>query len=524
MYQRLNTQPPDGGTVFAAEAVPGRFVRQLDAQSDAYAEWFGAYGDGDSADPHDDQAAINACLASLGRVKLLAKTYGVRGKPTHYNPQATYNAIDLGPRYRIEGSGRDQTTIRLLTGTNPCGTGPAENYFNVLGNRAFHESADYAVVRDLTIDCNFDGQDKHTTINAIGVRGGGVLVERCHFRGYGTGRHPEGSSREAFVIHQTLVYKDPTGCRQAATYRDLLFTDPGHNPTLEAPLGEITHITLGGANNFNDLSWIMPKGKDPDFDPANGGENERNWWPSYGGLVENCVIRDEPYTPSEQSCFLHGITYGDCIGLTIRNNRIENFEGVAVYVMSWWNRDITIVDNEFLNVTMGISLEAKGDDNVPLQMPSHTNVLFARNKITLGHPIHDPWSPRGVNFYGTTPGGDVRMDNIVVRDNTIEGTAYVNAKGAHICPIGINIQILHARYHNLVFENNRLNLPDFIESVWVPQEPYALSMVYFPLARWEEDMRTGNVTYRNNTNPEGKELHPILADWYYKNPPTWGRP
>jgi hypothetical protein len=524
LYERLGTQPADGGTVFEAEGVPGRFVRQFDAQSEALAEWFGAYGDGDSANPHDDQAAINACLASLGRVKLLAKTYGVRGKPTHYDPKATYNAIDLGPRYRIEGTGRDKTTIRLLTDTNPCGTGPAENYFNVLGNRAFHESADHAVVRDLTIDCNFDGQDKHTTINAIGVRGGGVLVERCHFRGYGTGRHPEGSSREAFVIHQTLVYKDPNGCREAATYRDLLFTDPGHNPTLEAPLGEITHITLGGANNFSDLSWILPQGKDPDFDPAHGGENENNWWPSYGGLVENCVIRDEPYTPGVQSCFLHGITYGDCIGLTIRSNRIENFEGVAVYVMSWWNRDTTIVDNEFLNVTMGLSLEAKGDNDVPLQMPSHTNVLFARNKITLAHPIHDPWSPRGVNFYGQTPGGDVRLDNVIVRDNTIEGTAYTNAKGQRTYPIGINIQILHARYRHLVFENNRINIPDAAADTWVPNEPYALSLTYYPLARWEEDMRTGNVIYRNNTNPEGQELYPILADWYYKNPPTWGKP
>jgi hypothetical protein len=173
---------------------------------------------------------------------------------------------------------------------------------------------------------------------------------------------------------------------------------------------------------------------------------------------------------------------------------------------------------------MGLSLEAKGDNDVPLQMPSHTNVLFARNKIILAHPIHDPWSPRGVNFYGQTPGADVRLDNVIVRDNTIEGTSYVNAKGQRVCPIGINIQILHARYHNLVFENNRINTPDLCEGVWVPQEPYAMSLTYFPLARWEEDMRTGNVTYRNNTNLEGKELYPILADWYYKNPPTWGKP
>jgi hypothetical protein len=524
MYQKLNTRPADGGTVLEAQGVPGRFVRQFDPEGDAYAEWFGAYGDGDSANPHDDHDAINACLASLGRVKLLAKIYGVRGKPTPYNPQATYNAIDLGLRYRIEGSGRDKTTIKLLTGTNPCGSGPSENYFNVLGNRGFYESADYAVIRDVTIDCNFDGQDKHTTINAIGVRGGGVLVERCNFRGYGTGRHPEGSSRECFVIHQSLVYKDATGCRQAATYRDLLFSDPGHNGGIEGTVGEITHIALGGAHNFEDYGWIVPKGKDSDFDPAEGGENENNWWPSYGGLVENCVIRDEVYTPGAQNSFLHGITYGDCIGLTVRNNRIENFEGVAVYVMSWWNRDTTIVDNQFVNVTMGVSLEAKGDNNAPLQMPSHTNVLFARNKITLAHPLHDPWGPKGIGLFGGAPGGGPRFDHVTIRDNSIAGTAYTNAKGQRVCPVGINVQVLHVQCRAVVIENNRIDIPDVCEGVWVPQEPYAMSLIYSPLARWESETRDGNIAYRNNTNPQGKELYPILADWYYKNPPTWGKP
>ena len=38
----------------------------------------------------------------------LAKTYGVRGKPAPYDPAATYHAIDLGPYYRIAGSGRDR--------------------------------------------------------------------------------------------------------------------------------------------------------------------------------------------------------------------------------------------------------------------------------------------------------------------------------------------------------------------------------------------------------------------------------
>jgi len=523
-YQRLNAQPADGGTVFAVEGVPGRFVRQFDLQGEALAEWFGAYGDGTAAEAHDDKDAINACLTSLGRVKLLAKTYGVRGKPEPYNPNATYHALDLGPHYRIEGSGRDRTTVRLLSGTNPIGSAPAENYFNVLANRGFHESADYVVVRDLTVDCNFDGQDKHTTINAIGLRGGAGLVERCNFRGYGTGRHPEGSSRECFVIHQSLVYKDPNGCRQAATYRDLDFTAPGHNGELGDPIGEITHITLGGAHNFEDLSWILPQGKDPAFDPTDNGENESNWWPSYGGLVEDCVVHDELYDPATQKSPLHGITYGDCIGLTVRRNRITNFEGAAVYVMSWWNRDTTIVDNEFANVSAGVLLDLHALDGAPLQAPRHENVLIARNRIVMGHPAHEPWSPRGVNLFGQELGEGARFDHIVVRDNTIEGTAYTNAKGDRTYPIGINIQILHPNYRGLVFEGNRVNVPDVGGGSWVPREPYGVALVFYPLARWAEDARSGNVVFRGNTDPEGRELYPILADWYYDNAPTWGTP
>ena len=59
-------------------------------------------------------------------------------------------------------------------------------------------------------------------LTSIGVSAGGALVERVSFRGYGTGRHPDtGSSRECFVVHQTLVYKDRTSCRRAAGWSGL---------------------------------------------------------------------------------------------------------------------------------------------------------------------------------------------------------------------------------------------------------------------------------------------------------------
>ncbi len=523
-YDPDSKLPADGGAVLAPTHAPGRLLRCVDPEEDACAEWFGAYGDGDGASPHDDQAAINQCLAAYGRVKLQARTYGVRGKPERYHPDATYHAIDLGPTYRITGCGRERTKIKLLDGTNPHGTAPAENYFIVMSNRGFHESADHVVVSDLTIDCNFDGQNKQTTIHAIGIRGGGALVERVSFRGYGTGRHPAGSSRECFVIHQTLVYKDRTGCRRAAVYRDLDFTAPGHNAGVGTPVGEITHITLGGADNFDDRTWIMPAGKDPAFDAADGGENENNWWPSYGGLVENCVIHDEVYDPATQQSPLNGITYANCIGLTVRGNRVTNFAGNAVFTMSWWNRNTAIVGNRFLGVTTGITLAMQGEAGKPIQCPRHEDVLFAHNEIELGTDPHAPWGTCGVNLYGSDIPPGVRMRGVHVRENTIRGRAYTNARGQRVTPLGLKVQILRASYHDLRFEDNLVDLPDYSEAVYVPQEPYAQSLLFFPLALWDEAARAGHVVYRGNRNPAGKVLYPILMDWYCKNQPVWGKP
>ena len=524
-YEPNGSQPADGGAVLKLHNGSGQLLRVVDPEQDAYAEWFGAYGDGDSGTPHDDQEAINKCLAAYGRVKLLAKTYGVRGKPAHYNPAVSYHAIDLGPYYRIIGSGRTRTKIKLLDGANPHGGGPGDNYFIMIANRAFHESAEHVVISDLTIDCNFDAQDKHTTIHAIGIRGGGALVERVSFRGYGTGCSPQsGNSRECFVVHQTLVFKDASSCRRAAVYRALDFTGCGHNGMLDGKVAEITHIALGGANNFNNASWITRQGPDPDFDPAGEGENQNNWWPSYGGLVENCVIHDETYDPATQKSPLNGITYGDCIGLTVRGNRVENWEGAAIFVMSWWNRNTVITDNKFTGVTSGVVLNMASENGKPIQCPRHEDVLVAHNEITLGAHRNAPWGTCGISLYGGDIPPGIRMQRVHIRENRIAGRAYTDAKGRRVCPVGMRIQILRSNYHEIRFEDNTLDLPDFSQAVYVPQERCSQSMLFFPMAMWKEATQAGHVLYRGNRNVEGEVLYPILADWYFKNQPIWGRP
>jgi len=524
-YDAASEAAANGGSVLKPESGAGRYVRAFDPEADVYAEWFGAWGDGDRPDAHADQAAISACLRTFGRVRLLARTYGVRSTPSPWDPDVTYRAIDLGPGYRIEGMGREKTRIRLLDGTNPHGAGPSENYFVVMFNREFHESADDIVVRDLTIDCNFDGQNKETTIHAIHVRGGNALIERVNFRGYGTGRNPEnGSSRECFVVHQSLVYKARAASRRGAVLRDLDFTGCGHNGDIEGAVAEITHIAVGGSQNFEDLSWIMPQGKDPDWDPANDGENENNWWPSIGGMVENVTIHDEQYDPSTQKSWLNGITYGNSVGMVVRANHVERFDGQGVFVMSWWNRGTLICDNEFLDVAYGVSLHIQGLDGKPIQCPLHEDVVCERNTIRLGSPMHVPWGTAGIHLYGESLGGGIRLRNMVFRDNTISGRAYTNAKGARVCPIAVTVQILHANYEHIIFEDNVIDTPDFPPAGPAPKEPGGQSMLFYPMARWDEDARSRNVVYRNNRTPAGRLVYPYLADWSFGNEPQYGKP
>jgi hypothetical protein len=524
-YDAGSAAPADGGAVLEPKSGKGRFLRVLDREADAYAEWFGAWGDGDQAAAHADQSAINACLRAFGKVRLLARTYGVSGTPEPWDQSVTYKAIELGPGYRIEGMGRDRTRVRLLDGTNPHGAGPSENYFVLFFNRGFHESADNVIVRDLTVDCNFDGQNKETTIHGIHVRGGNPLIERVNFRRYGTGRSTEnGSSRECFVVHQSLVYKDRAGSRRGATLRDLDFTAPGHNGSIEGSVAEITHIAVGGANNFEDLGWITAKGKDPDWDPTGNGENESNWWPTYGGVVENVYIHDMAFEPSTQKSPLDGITYGDCVGMVVRDNRVERFDGSGVWVMSWWNRGSLICDNQFSDVAYGVTLHMHGESGKPVQCPRHEDVLCERNAIRLGAPAHNPWGPSGIHVYGQDVGAGMRMRNMVFRDNAISGRAFTNADGARVCPIAITVQIPGANYQRLVFEDNTIDTPDFPTTGPAPKEPGGQSMLFYPMARWEDDARTGNVIYRGNRTPDGHPVYPYLADWQFTNEPQYGKP
>ena len=515
-YDPRSQVKEDAGTILAPAHLPGRFLRVFDPTGSVRAEWFGARGNGVG----NDAPAINACLKRFSRVHLLGKTYGLRGTARWKGDQRPRHSIHLESGYQIVGSGRHSTRLRLVDGANP-----RRHAFHIISNANYYESAENIVLRDLTIDCNFDGQDLQATLNAVYVRGGGPILERLRIVGYGAGYHREsGRSQEAFVLRTQLVYKDATSSRRGPVIREVEFTAPGHNGDIRQQVGEITHIIVSGAQNFKNYSWILVTGKDPEHDPSNGGENENNLWMAYGGVIDRVWMHDVPYDAVRQKSTLHGFSFTNVDGLTLRENRVENFDGPVVFVMNSWNRKVHIHHNLFHNVYAGLYLSMPARKGSSLTAPHYRDLLFEHNRIQLGEPRHLDSQPRGVSITAGRFKG-IRMENVSIQHNTIAGRSFLDASGRRVYPTGVKIEIPNNNYRNLVVESNTIDVPDFSrDSKIAPQRSGSLSISFYPKAHWKRNNDSGNVRLGKNLNSVQRPLRPALFEWTWKKRATFGDP
>ena len=130
----------------------------------------------------------------------------------------------------------------------------------------------------------------------------------------------------------------------------------------------------------------------------------------------------------------------------------------------------------------------------------------------------------GMSLCGADTTADVRMKGIHICENNSLGPACTDAKGNRACPAGLRAQILRPNYHDLRFEDNVLDLPEYPQAVWVLQEPYGRSLVFYPRALWEDAVQSGHVVYQGNRTEDGRPLWPFLVDRYFDKPPVWGAP
>ncbi len=240
------------------------------------AEWFGAAPN----DQNDDRVAIQTAIDCFNRVDLQAGTYLIqRGLAATYIDKhgvrqslAWYRGVVVKTGTSITGAGQTATTVKLANGQtfNFSNGDLGGQQFSVIGSLSSAVSASNVQVRGLTIDCNFDGQVMNTSttpsIAAIDVTGPNLLAEHLKVINYGSN-----GKKENFVIYSQLAFKDVTADRTCATVRYVELTNPGHNMPLKRQVGfqayfaEITHITVGGAQNYDnspnsDARWLSHRG------------------------------------------------------------------------------------------------------------------------------------------------------------------------------------------------------------------------------------------------------------------------
>lgn len=264
-------------------------------------------------------------------------------------------------------------------------------------------------------------------------------------------------------------------------------------------------------------SWRCDAGWDPTF----LGENINNVTLCKGGVVENNWIHDvdsnaEAYSASGErygitnpdgvnASYVHGITYSDVDGLIIRNNRFNRFQGIAVFVMSWWNRNVIVEGNQFEGVQSGLSLFSSIEgDGKPMQFVRHENLTYRNNTIHLNpYPQAPKWSiPIGIRLYGVIhaqnkpgslfPGAfpdDVspRMNGIKIYLNKITANAYQHYNPEYGTQYPRTIYIQNSHYtKNIEITKNIVDLDDapFRQmgpgGVLIPFKPDNTGIIYYP--------------------------------------------
>jgi hypothetical protein len=203
-------------------------------------------------------------------------------------------------------------------------------------------------------------------------------------------------------------------------------------------------------------------GCDPGWDTTNSGENETNRWPCEGGGVESVYLHDLPSNPEgwtaagrytadgwgTNASMLHGVSLYETENARVTDNYVVDFEGTAVFMMSWWNKGLEVSGNVFEDVNRGLVLSASWYQypteagatvhlpGCPLQMPRHVDYEIADNVVELRPNLTMPggYGAAGVVLQGAAQGAltcsgewsdpPARFDGLLIKGNYFYGAPY----------------------------------------------------------------------------------------------------
>ncbi len=347
----------------------------------------GIKGSGTASDPYDGSTAtkFDAVMNDLPahtRVHLGPCPWekDMQGNDTVLIPFQTKGYADgettgwqPKPGMSITGAGIDVTVLQLADAAVENGQ------YYVIGHALIADDApnllDHFEISDLTIDCNFDGQDaEEISCAAIRIMGNHSRIRRVKAVNWGT----NDEETPCFVI-STLTANPPdvTGVDDAGI-EDCIVVKPSAAMTGNAA----TMIHAGGLEGDSSVEAF---GKAP--------------------FIRHCFL-DGGKTAPGTGAVLRGVSMSWCKGGVIEGNQIHNVEYGGPYQDKTSTREIIIRNNHYRNVLKGpffnlatypdsLATEALSQTSTLVTVTTDDNHNYAtgdRVRITVASPAYSQWA------------------------------------------------------------------------------------------------------------------------------------
>lgn len=404
----------------------------------------------------DNFAAVMKSVPSHSETILLPGDYETYGWNSNKEFKSSFM---LNTCSRLRGCGMGNTTLKLV-GVNE----EVSDYYIMLAG--LHSSFDRLEVRDLTLDLNFQSNDKAVMMSACHVQGSHVQLTRLRVINAGNK-----GIRENFLIGLGA------GDKAKGWQVDNIEID---DCRIESPQW------VGNQSGIMAIQF---------FGSLDKGETTRR------GVIRNCYINGRfhdghisAYSPTDGNAFEDGRNSMQAIGvgtgcqMIYENNHIENVVN-AIYRDDKGGNDFIVRGNTFLNVSVAVGLH--------YQNPEFTwdRVTIEDNDIALTKTKDLPANPpSGIYLSAHSTDSLPRIKEVIVKNNRINLADFdMDPDNASMAAIYID------HVQQATIEDNTIRLPRSTAT------PHPLGHIYLN--------KVGQVRVSNNVRPElGSVISPWRAD------------